>query len=61
MAAGRPALRQFSLRGPHPQPIAPGGEQQREGDVEWDEIEAARAWLAHVEAGRSCSGLFDRT
>ena len=27
-------------------------EQRREGDVEQDEIEAARAWLGHVEAGR---------
>jgi hypothetical protein len=27
-------------------------EQRREGDVEQDEIEAARAWVRHVEAGR---------
>ena len=27
-------------------------EQRREGDVEQDEIEAAKEWLRHVEAGR---------
>jgi hypothetical protein len=28
------------------------GEQRREGDVEKEELDAARAWLRHVEAGR---------
>ena len=27
-------------------------EQRRAGDVEQEELEAARAWLQHVEAGR---------
>lgn len=27
-------------------------EQRREGDVEREEIEAARAWLRHLDAGR---------
>lgn len=27
-------------------------EVRREGDVEQDEIEAAKEWLRHVEAGR---------
>jgi len=26
--------------------------QRREGDVVQEELDAARAWLAHVEAGR---------
>jgi hypothetical protein len=37
---------------PHPQPLATAGEQRREGDVEREELDAARAWLQHVEAGR---------
>lgn len=28
------------------------GEQRRESDVEQEEIDAAREWLRHVEAGR---------
>ena len=35
------------------QPWRQEREQRREGDVEHDEIEAARAWLRHVEAGRN--------
>ncbi len=31
-------------------------EQRREADVEQEEIEAARTWLAHVEAGRIGGG-----
>ena len=27
-------------------------EQRREGDVEREELDAAREWLQHVEAGR---------
>jgi hypothetical protein len=27
-------------------------EQRREGDVEGEELDAAREWLRHVEAGR---------
>jgi hypothetical protein len=34
------------------QPWRQEREQRREGDVERDEIEAAREWLRHVEAGR---------
>lgn len=34
------------------QPWRQEREQRREGDVDQDEIEAARAWLRHVEAGR---------
>lgn len=37
---------------PYPQPIASPGEQRREEDVEQEEIDAALAWLRHVEAGR---------
>ena len=34
------------------QPWRQEREQRREGDVERDEIEAARKWLKHVEEGR---------
>ena len=34
------------------QPLRQELEQRREGDVEQEEVEAARAWLRHVEAGR---------
>ena len=44
--------RQFSLRDPHPQPLAQPGEQRREDDIEDEELRAARDWLRHVEAGR---------
>ena len=39
-------------RWPNRQPVHSPGEQRREDDVERDEIDAARAWLRHVEAGR---------
>lgn len=35
----------------NPQPLSLPDEQRREGDVEKQEIDAARAWLRHVEAG----------
>jgi len=44
--------RQFSLRDPHPQPLAQPGEQRREDVVEDEEHDAAREWLRHVEAGK---------
>jgi len=44
--------RQFSLRDPHPQPLAQPGEQRREEEIEDEELRAARDWLRHVEAGR---------
>ena len=37
---------------PNRQPVHSPGEQRREGDVEREEIDAARAWLRHVEAVR---------
>ena len=54
-------MRRFKLKdgprphgqdGPWPQPLAEAGEQRREGDVEQEELDAAREWLRHVEAGR---------
>ena len=54
-------MRRFKLKhgprphgqdGPWPQPFAQAGEQRREGDVEEEELDAAREWLRHVEAGR---------
>lgn len=48
----RHASRPAHARGePFPQPLATAGEQGREGDVEREELNAARAWLRHVEAG----------
>jgi hypothetical protein len=38
--------------GPHPQPLAEPGEQRREDFMEQEELDAAREWLRHVEAGR---------
>jgi hypothetical protein len=40
------------------QPWRQEREQRPDGDVEQEEIEAARAWLAHVEAGRTATGDF---
>ncbi len=37
---------------PHPQPLAQGGERRDEYSRGQDELDAAREWLAHVEAGR---------
>ena len=37
---------------PHPQPLALPGEQRPETCRERDELDAAREWLRHVEAGR---------
>jgi len=34
------------------QPLTVPGVQRRERDVEDEELEHARAWLAHLEAGR---------
>lgn len=55
--------RQFTLRdgpwrrppgytGPYPQPLATAGEQRPEYCREQEELDAAREWLRHVEAGR---------
>jgi hypothetical protein len=38
--------RTFNLKDvPYPQPLAQDGEQRREGDVEEEELRAAREWL----------------
>lgn len=34
------------------QPVSEPGEQRPEGVVEQEELDAAREWLRHVEAGR---------
>ena len=45
--------RQFNLRDhPHPQPLAQPGEPGPEYCREQEELDAAREWLRHVEAGR---------
>ena len=41
---------------PYPQPLFIPGLQRREEDVEEEELEHARDWLRHLEAGRIGGG-----
>jgi hypothetical protein len=49
---GRRAARPHGQDGAYPQPLATPGEQRPEGVIEQEQLDAAREWLRHVEAGR---------
>ena len=48
----RHGLRPPGQDGPWPQPLAQAGEQRPESIIEQEQLDAAREWLRHVEAGR---------